>query len=245
MQRVGSAGGARGRAGWAGSGCKLKAVPSGCASRLGSVGWKTCPVGWQTEITPTARACVQARLCRVSELLSARPRRVPHTTVLVLRAVFSEGELGPAKPSWGRTDRRLQDNCSWFRGLYSLSSGSCCSKALLVTSKITTGSGQSIPFRHWSLRATTTVLCGTRLLFGLGLQTPRCLPPSGCQAAGGRLTERDKHEAYYPPANSSAVLQNRPPPCCTARPFLGAPATTGAPSEVSARILRARNKASK
>lgn len=34
MQRVGSAGGARGRAGWAGSGCKLKAVPSGLVVRL-------------------------------------------------------------------------------------------------------------------------------------------------------------------------------------------------------------------
>lgn len=52
-----------------------------------------------------------------------------------------------------------------------------------------------------------------------------------------------KH-TIYPPANSSAVLQNRPSPSCTARPFLEAPAATGKPSEVSARILRARSKAS-
>lgn len=38
MQMVGFAAGAGGRAGWAGSRCRPKAVPSGGASRLESVG---------------------------------------------------------------------------------------------------------------------------------------------------------------------------------------------------------------
>ncbi|KAI7786658.1 hypothetical protein LA080_002768 [Diaporthe eres] len=167
MQRVGSAGGARGRAGWAGSGCNLKAVPSGQSTGFSLLDPEECLTRQSAFSIPSS-----AKRSRTGDIHLGRYRQA-------------------AAAQWKPKPR------------------------------VNAGAGQ------------------LQLIERLVLSFIRALLQ---QSTPCDLENHDGFGAFHP--IFSAVLQNRPSPSCTARPFLGAPAATGMPSEVSARILRARNKAS-